>query len=141
MSAVAVTSIGTVRTILDVNQVDITDFRREPTRPPEGAIADHLWSQRQMVEGTLAGWDDERRRFPSLIGHPSEARLELVGNWPEARMDLTFRHPKAPGARLLLSWPLFDEFGQICSGFDPTELDEDLAGAMRALREIPDDAG
>lgn len=43
----------------------------------------------------------------------SEPRIDIVGEWPDTRVEVTFRHPLLPGGRLRRALRVFDDAGRI----------------------------
>lgn len=62
----------------------------------------------------------------------SEARVEVIGDWPETRVEVSFRHPHYPQGRLRRTLRVFDDAGRATSTqFASVHLMEDLeTGAL-----------
>lgn len=57
-------------------------------------------------------------RGPDGKPHPltpglSEPRIDIVGEWPDTRVEVTFRHPLLPGGLLRRALRVFDDAGRI----------------------------
>lgn len=57
----------------------------------------------------------------------TQIQVEVVGEWPDTTMELSFRHPLYPGGRMLRTYQVFDGAGRVIEHEYPEmELVEDL---------------
>jgi len=120
------TQTNHVETLVPPASVDITE-RCWPL-PPKPIDADSYAEHQRRALADLDTWvyplggDGTYPTEPAVEGM-SDLRTELVGNWPDTNVRISFSHPDYPGLRLRKTIPIFDELGR---QYPPQDVDVDL---------------
>lgn len=71
----------------------------------------------------------------ALTDGVDDARIDVIGHWPDTRVEVSFAHPHYPQGRLRRTYRVFDDAGRIKSTqYASIHLMEDLeTGALRGL--------
>ena len=111
---------GAVTEALAAGSVDVAAY----CRPPGPAPAD----LRSYTRFWLRYWADEAGVVEPFESGMSNARVELVDDWPSTTVEVTFDWAPRPGVRLRRRVPLFDELGRHTPPeYSSLHLGEDLA--------------
>lgn len=75
----------------------------------------YVQEQLRRCAGFADYWQDSRHegRSRPLARGMAEVDAQVVGQWPDAELRVTFRLAGLPGLLLRRRWPLFDEFGRV----------------------------
>lgn len=135
---------GSVSTALRSDEIEISDHAW-PLDPRPAEADDYVAHHLECLADLQRYWrrPDDGRLLPLAEGM-SDCRTELVGTWPDTRLEITFAWDRRPGLRLRRSIALFDELGRIANpehaGVDLMEdLDTDnVPPASAAVADVLD---
>ncbi len=106
------TRTGHLETLVAPNSIDITQQCWPVQRQPD-EVDTYVEYQRQRFAALDSYWKDSHDGQPHpLVPGMYAFRSELVGNWPETHLRMSFFHECYPGIRLVKTEPLFDELGR-----------------------------
>lgn len=112
--------------VLPNRPVDITDLCWPlPARPLDAD--DHAAYWRDRFADLDHHWTRSDGAVVPLTAGLSGSRADLVGDWPDTCLHITFDHARRPGQRLRRIVPVFDELGR------PTFLDHTAIHLMEDL--------
>jgi hypothetical protein len=112
VEVLAVSTSGSVRTILAADAIDISATEPPLVRPPDVDIRAHIERVRREFDHLDAYWHDQDGGTNPLSEGLSRPTVTQPGEWPDSQLVVTFRHSIRPGLWLRRTYGLFDETGQ-----------------------------
>lgn len=122
-----------------LNFVDRTDLSEVPWTMIDLSDHDARTATQAVVEEFRhldAYWHADDGTTMPLAAGLAEARVDVIGEWPGTRVEVSFTHPHYPDGRMRRVLPVFDAAGRINSYlYASVHLMEDLD-----TRDLPDPA-
>lgn len=111
VEVVALSSDGSIRTVLAGNSIDIASTAPDLVDIPADEVATHIERERAKFEHLDAFWRAQDGKMHPLTCGLTDPAVDVRGQWPHVEVVVTLRHVSRPGLLLRRTFPIFDEDG------------------------------
>jgi hypothetical protein len=127
VEVLTVSASGAVHTVHSPDAVDISRFAPPLRRPADDEIRTHIDEVRHKFDHLESFWRGSDGVTSPLSAGLADPSVCVEGEWPNASVVITMRHPRRPGLVLRRTLPLFDDAGSpVTYEYADVDLMEDL---------------